>query len=116
MINNIQNAPKNCENKAPEWHNILLFKLPKFAIPPIIPIFTSNLKMITISLSYYHLDLSFYLYYDSSLIPVPRSLGKGGSVIVDILSRQDVDCNHFEAHSLMYNNESSDYSEQLCSP
>ena len=65
--------------------------------------------MITISLSYYYLDLSFY---DSSSISVPRLLCGAGSVIVDILSCQDVDCNQFEAHSLMYNDKSSDYSEQ----
>ena len=26
-----------------------------------------------------------------------------------------MDCNHLEAHGLMYNDKSSDYSEQLCS-
>ena len=50
--------------------------------------------------------------FDSSLIPVPRLLCGAGSVIVDILSCQDVDWIHFEAHSLMYNDKSSDYSEQ----
>ena len=113
---NVQNAPKISETKVPEIHNILLFELPKFAIPTIIPIFTSNLNilyMITISLSYYYLDLSFY---DSSLISVPRLLCGTQSVIFDVLCCQEVDCNHLEAHGLMYNDKSSDYSEQLCSP
>ena len=71
--------------------------------------------MITISLSYYYLDLSFYL-YDSSLIPVPRLLCGAGSVIVDVLSCREMYCYHLEAHGLMYNDKLSDYSEQLCSP
>ena len=65
--------------------------------------------MITISLSYYYLDLSFYLYY-SSLIPAPTSLCGAGSVIVDVLSGCGLQS--FEAHSLMYYDKSSNYSEQ----